>query len=35
VIALTGLTFHDLIGVRHQQGVDTVRLMQAVALYDE
>jgi pyruvate dehydrogenase (quinone) len=35
VIALTGLTFHDLIGVRYQQGVDTVRLMQDVALYNE
>src|ERR1700761_1612642 len=35
VIALTGLTFHDLIGVRYQQGVDTVRLMQGVALYNE
>jgi pyruvate dehydrogenase (quinone) len=35
VVALTGLTFHDLIGVRYQQGVDTVRLMQSVALYNE
>jgi len=35
VIALTGLTFHDLIGVRYQQGVDTTRLMQGVALYNE
>lgn len=35
VLALTGLTFHDLIGVRFQQGVDTVRLMQSVALYNE
>ena len=35
VVALTGLTFHDLQGVRYQQGVDTVRLMQTVALYNE
>jgi pyruvate dehydrogenase (quinone) len=35
VVALTGLTFHDLSGVRYQQGVDTVRLMQGVATYNE
>jgi pyruvate dehydrogenase (quinone) len=35
VVALTGLTFHDLIGVRYQQSVDTTRLMQDVALYNE
>jgi pyruvate dehydrogenase (quinone) len=35
VVALTGLTFHDLTGVRYQQSVDTVRLMQDVALYNE
>ena len=35
IVALTGLTFHDLTGVRYQQGVDTVRLMQSVALYNE
>jgi len=35
VVALTGLTFHDLKGVRYQQSVDTVRLMQSVALYNE
>jgi pyruvate dehydrogenase (quinone) len=35
VVALTGLTFHDLTGVRYQQSVDTVRLMQSVALYNE
>jgi pyruvate dehydrogenase (quinone) len=35
VVALTGLTFHDLIGMRYQQGVDTTRLMQDVALYNE
>ncbi|MBV9828194.1 MAG: pyruvate oxidase [Alphaproteobacteria bacterium] len=34
VVALTGLTFHDLIGVRFQQDLDTVRLMQEVALYN-
>jgi pyruvate dehydrogenase (quinone) len=34
VVALTGLTFHDLSGVRYQQSVDTVRLMQSVALYN-
>jgi pyruvate dehydrogenase (quinone) len=35
VVALTGLTFHDLRGVRYQQGVDTIPLMQGVALYNE
>jgi pyruvate dehydrogenase (quinone) len=35
VIALTGLTFHDLRGVRYQQGVDTLVLMQGVAIYNE
>ena len=35
VVALTGLTFHDLRGVHFQQGVDTVKLMQSVALYNE
>lgn len=34
VVALTGTTFHDLVGVRYQQDVDTVRLMQKVALYN-
>jgi hypothetical protein len=33
--ALTGLTFHDLRGVRFQQGIDTVKLMQSVAPYNE
>jgi pyruvate dehydrogenase (quinone) len=28
VVALTGLTFHDLRGMRFQQGVDTVKLMR-------
>ena len=35
VVAVTGLTFHDLRGVRFQQGLDTVRLMQDVAVYNE
>lgn len=35
VVALTGLTFHDLIGVRYQQGLDTTKVMQDVALYNE
>jgi pyruvate dehydrogenase (quinone) len=34
VVAVTGLTFHDLIGTRYQQGVDTTKLMQDVALYN-
>src|ERR1700689_4518683 len=34
VVALTGITFHDLIGVRYQQGVDTTKLMQDIALYN-
>lgn len=34
VVALTGLTFHDLGGVRFQQGVDTTKVMQDVALYN-
>jgi pyruvate dehydrogenase (quinone) len=34
VVAITGLTFHDLIGTRFQQGIDTVPLMQQVALYN-
>jgi pyruvate dehydrogenase (quinone)/pyruvate decarboxylase len=34
VVAITGTTFHDLIGVRYQQGIDTTRLMQDVALYN-
>jgi pyruvate dehydrogenase (quinone) len=35
VVALTGLTFHDLGGVRYQQGVDTIPLMEQVARYNE
>jgi glyoxylate carboligase len=34
VVALTGITFHDLIGVRYQQGVDTTKVMQDVAVYN-
>jgi len=34
VIAITGTTFHDLIGTHFQQGVDTVALMRSVALYN-
>jgi pyruvate dehydrogenase (quinone) len=34
VVAITGIAFHDLIGTRYQQGVNTVRLMQEVALYN-
>jgi len=35
VVAVTGLTFHDLRGVRYQQGIETVQLMQQVAVYNE
>ena len=34
VLAITGTTFHDLIGVRFQQSVDTVKLMEDVALFN-
>ena len=34
VLALTGTTFHDLIGVRFQQAVDTVKLMESLALFN-
>lgn len=34
VVALTGMTFHDLIGRRYQQGIDTTKLMEPVALYN-
>jgi pyruvate dehydrogenase (quinone)/pyruvate decarboxylase len=34
VIAITGLTFHDLIDTRFMQDVNTVELMQGVALYN-
>jgi pyruvate dehydrogenase (quinone) len=34
VLAITGSTFHDLIGTRFLQGVDTVKLMEPVARYN-
>jgi pyruvate dehydrogenase (quinone) len=34
VIAITGLTLHDLIGANFMQDVDTVELMKGVALYN-
>jgi pyruvate dehydrogenase (quinone) len=34
VVAITGMTFHDLIGTRYQQGIDTTKLMQDVALFN-
>jgi pyruvate dehydrogenase (quinone) len=34
VVAITGTTFHDLIGTRFMQSVDTVALMKDVALYN-
>jgi pyruvate dehydrogenase (quinone) len=34
VVAITGTTFHDLIGTRFQQSVNTTALMQDVALYN-
>ncbi len=34
VLAITGLTFHDLIDTRFMQDVNTVELMKGVALYD-
>jgi pyruvate dehydrogenase (quinone)/pyruvate decarboxylase len=34
VLAITGLTFHDLLGTRFQQSVNTLALMQDVALYN-
>jgi pyruvate dehydrogenase (quinone) len=35
VVALTGLTFHDLRGVRYQQGVNTTQLMEPLTVYNE
>ena len=35
VVALTGLTYHDFRGVRYQQGIDTVKLMEPLAVYNE
>jgi len=32
---ITGLTFHDLRGVRYQQSVDTVKLMEPLTVYNE
>ena len=32
LVTLTCTSCHDLVGVRHQQDVDTVRLMKEVAL---
>jgi pyruvate dehydrogenase (quinone) len=34
VLAITGTTFHDLVGTHFMQGVDTVALMGGVALYN-
>ena len=34
VLAITGSTFHDLIGTRYQQGIDTVALMKEIAVYN-
>jgi pyruvate dehydrogenase (quinone) len=34
VLAITGTTFHDLIGTHFMQAVDTISLMQSVALYN-
>ncbi|QEL17611.1 thiamine pyrophosphate-dependent enzyme [Limnoglobus roseus] len=35
VLAVTGHTFHDLIGTNYQQDVDLVKLFQDVAVYNE
>ena len=35
VIAITGTTFHDLQGMRFFQGVNTIKLMESVALFNE
>ena len=34
MLAVTGSTFHDLIGTRYQQGIDTVALMNEIAVYN-
>src|ERR1700685_1133559 len=34
VLAITGTTFHDLVGTHFMQAVDTVSLMDSVALYN-
>src|SRR5213595_3363518 len=35
VLAITGHTFHDLIGTHYQQDVDLTKLYQDVAVYNE
>ena len=35
VLAITGMTYHDLTGTFYQQDVDTERLFEDVAVYDE
>src|SRR3981189_1524480 len=35
VLALTGMTYHDLIGTHYQQDVNTDYLFQDVAVYDQ
>jgi pyruvate dehydrogenase (quinone) len=35
VLAITGQTYHDLIGMRYQQEVDLLTLFKDVAVYDE
>jgi pyruvate dehydrogenase (quinone) len=35
VVAITGTTFHDLEGMRFMQSVNTIKLMQDVALFNE
>lgn len=35
VLAITGMTYHDLIGQQYQQDVDTQALFQDVAVYNE
>jgi pyruvate dehydrogenase (quinone)/pyruvate decarboxylase len=35
VLAITGTTFHDLEGMHFMQGVDTIKLMENVAVFNE
>ncbi len=35
VLAITGHTFHDLIGTQYQQDVDLTKLFMDVAVYNE
>jgi len=35
VLAITGMTYHDMIGTYYQQDVNTERLFEDVAVYDE